>query len=259
MAANSSFAKIVYLLALIATIIGFSAFSQPTTPIKPSKKQHHGNYNEKDAADPNYKNDGSTKLDQLDHNLKQLDVQMDQLKNEVQNIDFSKVQKQIDAAMKRLDAQKISLQVNESLKKIDWTELKRQLNESVAKLDKAKMEEVKSEMEKARAELATQKNNMRFEIPKIEAEKIKAETKVAFENAKKSMEKVKAELNNGKEFLKALQQDGLIDSSKASNIEVKNGELYIDGKKQSEEINDKYKKYYRKGNLQFNFQTNDTF
>ena len=44
-----------------------------------------------------------------------------------------------------------------------------------------------------------------------------------------------------------VQKDGLIDKNKGYSIEWKNGgELYINGKKQTKEISDKYKKYYKK-------------
>ena len=50
-----------------------------------------------------------------------------------------------------------------------------------------------------------------------------------------------------KEFTDELEKDGLIDKDKGYSIEWKNGgELYINGKKQSKEISDKYKKYYKK-------------
>ena len=44
----------------------------------------------------------------------------------------------------------------------------------------------------------------------------------------------------------ALEKDGLIDTRKPYKLEIKDGEFHIDGKKQSEEVKDKYKKYFRK-------------
>ena len=48
-----------------------------------------------------------------------------------------------------------------------------------------------------------------------------------------------------KEFTEGLEKDGLINRKKGFTLEIKNGELYINGTKQSKEVNDKYHKYFK--------------
>lgn len=50
------------------------------------------------------------------------------------------------------------------------------------------------------------------------------------------------------ELTTALGKDGLIDNRKLYNLEIKDGELYINGKKQPKEVSDKYRKYFRNDN-----------
>lgn len=254
---HSSFAKIVYLLALIATIIGFKAFSQKRGENNFYKKEEYSKDQDSSRYSKLFKRDAGSGLDQLDIELKQLDVHIDQLKEQLKNIDFSKTQKQLDAAMQKLDAQNISSQVNESLKKIDWSEVNKQMDKSIAKLNKVKMMEVKKEIEKAKIQLEKQRLNMHFTVPEIDTKKIKLEMEKAMKNARRSVETAKEEFKNLHDFTKALQSDGLIDKSKAYKVEVKEGELYINGKKQPKEISEKYKRYYKKKDFSINLNEDE--
>ena len=51
-------------------------------------------------------------------------------------------------------------------------------------------------------------------------------------------------MQNYKDFTNELEKDGLIDKNKAYSLELKDGYLYINGKKQSKETTEKYRKYY---------------
>jgi hypothetical protein len=44
----------------------------------------------------------------------------------------------------------------------------------------------------------------------------------------------------------ALEKDGLIDKKNPYKLEIKNGDFYINDKKQNKEVRDKYQKYFRK-------------
>jgi hypothetical protein len=46
----------------------------------------------------------------------------------------------------------------------------------------------------------------------------------------------------------ALEKDGLIDNKKPYKLEIRDGELYINGKKQTKKVNDKYRKYFKNDN-----------
>lgn len=249
---NSSFAKLVYLLAIIAPIIGFTAFSQTPVDRNANKKEQLSKDNDTTRNSKLNKNETGSGLDQLDMQLKQLDLHMDKLDAELKNLKLEEVQRHLDETMKKLDEQKINEKVDAAIKKINWDKLNSEINESVAKIDKEKMMEVRKEMEKVKLDLEKQKQNMRFSAPRIDMKKIRVETEKAMRNAKISMQKAKEELQNLRAFTDALQSDGLIDKSKPYKIDVKEGELYINGTKQPKEINEKYKRYYKKENFTIN-------
>ncbi len=69
--------------------------------------------------------------------------------------------------------------------------------------------------------------------------------------------KPKKKLRTWKTFIDELQKDGLIDKKKNYKIEVKSGELYINGEKQTKELSDKYRKYYSKDNFTINMNDED--
>ena len=58
----------------------------------------------------------------------------------------------------------------------------------------------------------------------------------------------KGDLDLMKQLTNALQKDGLVDNKKPYKLEIKDGELYINGEKQSKEVTDKYRKYFRNDN-----------
>ncbi|MGI8637766.1 MAG: hypothetical protein ACR2KZ_20385, partial [Segetibacter sp.] len=70
---NSSFAKLVFVLALIATIIGFTAFSQTPEGKNDLRKQQSSKNNDTSRSANRKRNDGERGLEQLDIQLKKLD------------------------------------------------------------------------------------------------------------------------------------------------------------------------------------------
>ncbi|MCW3081451.1 hypothetical protein [Segetibacter sp.] len=239
---SSSFARIVYLLALIATIIGFSAFSQSAKKEQQLKENFKAPKNQ----------EGN--LDKLDLQMKQLDLQMHKLDQQMKQVDMSKMKLQLEKALQKIDKQKIVAEVNESLKTIDWEKMGDQMNDAVAQVDKVKLTEVKKEMAKVRAELQRQKFDMNFTVPDIDMKKIRRNTEKAMKSARESMKKIKVEMKGLRDFTNALESDGLIDKLKPYKIEVKGGDLYINDKKQPKEVSEKYRKYYRKDSFTINTQ-----
>lgn len=55
----------------------------------------------------------------------------------------------------------------------------------------------------------------------------------------------KKDLELMSDLTNALEKVGLVDNKKPYKLEIKNGELYIDGKKQPKEVNDKFKRYFK--------------
>ena len=126
------------------------------------------------------------------------------------------IKKEIELAMKDVDINKIKAEVEESMKKID--------------LDKIKMEFDLNKMK-----------DMELELKKIGPEIEKSLMK-----AKVEIEKVKAELKEYKKFVDGLENDGLIDKKAGYKIKHKDGEFFINGKKQPADVYNKYKNFLEK-------------
>jgi len=59
--------------------------------------------------------------------------------------------------------------------------------------------------------------------------------------AKVQMEKAREDMKRLRSFVSDLKKDGLIENGKPYEIEIKDGSLYINGKKADQKVNDKYK------------------
>jgi hypothetical protein len=242
-----SLAKVVFALALIVTIIGFSAFGQTTNSNEDSFRKEK-NSTRSDSSSPNlfYRNGMDRHLDQLDEQMGQLKIQMKNLSEQMKNLQLDlKEQEQF----KKSDVRK---QLNEALKDINWDRINKDTRGSLAGADRARMAEVRRQMEKVRTDLELQRKNFRVDIPKINRDEIRMNIENTMKDARKSIEKAREKLSNIREFTNELQKDGLIDKTKEYKIEVKEGELFINDKKQSKETSEKYKQYYFKDSFTIN-------
>jgi hypothetical protein len=174
--------------------------------------------------------------------MRHLDAQMDHLDAQLEKIDLKRIERQAERATK-ISGAKIAREVEENLKKIDWNRLSHELSE-VKRIDISKM---KDDMERLKTELSEQKLEVNIDLAKI-----KQDVNKAMEEARVSIEKAKVEIQLMKEFTDELDKDGLINKNKPFKIAVKEGDLYIDDKKQPKEVSDKYRKYYKKENFTIN-------
>ena len=73
------------------------------------------------------------------------------------------------------------------------------------------------------------------------------------DNAKLEMLKAKTGMSELKEMTTEMEKDGLLNKKESNTIEYKNKELLINGKKQSPEVTEKYRKYFKGDNFKFKF------
>lgn len=229
---------------MIAAIVIFCAW-------KAGNETGYGKYNgpEQDTI-PRKKLSVSGKnefrIGDLDGAMKDLDRAMEEM-NKNLKLDFSKMDLEMKAAMeemKKIDFDKIGKEIEASMKSIDWdktrVEIDAAMREAKAKFREVDMEKVKKEIAKAKEQLSQEKLRTH-----IDMQKIKESVDAGLQNARVGIEKAKKELSMFKEFTTNLEKDGLIDKNKPYKIEIKSGEMYINGTKQSKEVNDKYRKYFR--------------
>ncbi|WP_207514421.1 hypothetical protein [Longitalea luteola] len=218
-------------------------------------------------------------LRQLDKAQEQLEKMKEKDWNEVSRmaeesisrINFDKIQEQIDMATKSIDYEKINRQVQESLAKIDFAEIQRSIERSLDEVKKIDKEELRHELEKAQKHVqeALKKEEWKEELKKAQAfnrdevkkelenarkeiAKVKGELKKQQFDFSKEMDKAKMEIDKAKTDMKGYQEmiydmeaAGLLSTKEDYTIEYKNGDLFINDKKQPQEITDKYKKYFR--------------
>lgn len=177
---------------------------------------------------------------ELEKAMQKLDKEMQLLEERMKKMDFSKVQKDIDESIRKIDFEKVGKEVEASMAKLDWKKIDADVKEAMEQVKKIDMVKIQEEIKKVNEEMKKIKVDV-----KIDAEKIKKEVGEAMEKAKVSIEKAKVEIKLMNEFTNALEADKLIDKTKGFNLKVKDGELYIDGKKQPKEVSDKYRKYFK--------------
>ena len=117
------------------------------------------------------------------------------------------------------------------------------------------MEKIKEEMNKVKnmdlkkldADMEKLGKEMKELGPKLEKE---------MQKAKVEIEKAKAELKEYKEFVNGLESDGQIHKKEGYTLKHKDGELYINGKKATEDVYNKYRKFLEK-HKKFNIEKTD--
>jgi hypothetical protein len=204
--------------------------------------------NNKDTLPPEKK----MTIKQLDELTANLDVEMKNVAEEMKKIDLSGIMKQVEASLKEVDLEKINADVQKSLAAIDFQNIEKEIKDAFkdVKWDKIETEvkqalqEAKTEMskintgdaKKAMEEASKALNKVELEMKQIDFGKI-------MDNAKEGIDKAKAKLRSLKTMFTDMEKDGLIDTRAGFTVNFKDGDLFINGKKQSKEVTDKYRKY----------------
>ena len=170
----------------------------------------------------------------------------------MKDIDFQKIRKEVQESLAKVDFEKIKMEMAEAMKEIDVAKIQKEVQESLAKADwdkmKVEMEKVKEiDMSKLNEEMKKAKEEMKELGPKLEKE---------MQKAKIEMEKAKAEMKGYKAFVDGLDNNGLINKKEGYTLKHKDGELFINGKKASEQIYSKYRNFLEK-HKKFNIEKSD--
>jgi uncharacterized protein (DUF885 family) len=203
---------------------------------------------------------------ELDKAIKDMEREIERAKKEFNNRDLDKIDLEMKKAMKemeRVDMNKLKREMEESLKKVDWEKMQREIKESLKELEteipkmKKRMEEDLSvemeraarEMEKTQREIESTRENLKKELGQS--------LKETMMNMDKALENAKTELKELKKMTGEMEKDGLIKKGENAKIKFKDGELYINNKKQPQEVSEKYKRYFKNRNLRINLTDGD--
>ena len=202
---------------------------------------------------PKNKINKERKVRNLDEALEELDNVNVNIDLEKINVELAKIgpviQKEIARAgieavkaIQEIDFPKIQVEVNASLAKIDWPAIKTDVDVSLSKTDWNKM---KVEIDKIK-DINFDQLNLDLKNVDIELKKIAPELEKNLKNVKVEVEKAKKELREYKSFVDGLQDDGLINKNDKYTIKHQNGELIINGTTQPDAIYNKYRSFLEK-------------
>ena len=238
----------------------------------------------------------STEKD-LDKELRQLDQakkNLEELKNKdwekihrevedaIKKLDLEKIHLKIEP-LEKIDIEELRKMIAESLSKIDFDQIEQEMEEAKDDIPEIDMENIKQELQKARLEVIEQlqkkewKEEMdeareinlkelgkEMEKVKVEMTRVKEELKLekldmkeVLTKANVEIEQARKELESYQEMIYAMEKDGLLSTHEDYTIKHADGELFINGKKQSEQIANKYKKYFSKDRVVITKQAGD--
>jgi hypothetical protein len=204
----------------------------------------------------------------LDYELRQLEKAKEDMKdvdwndisekmnNAFKGIDMEKISKEIEKARVSVDFDKIQQQIEGSLKSIDFDKIQKEISESLNEsLSKVDMEKISKELDKAKIEVTEELKKQDWKKELEEAKKFDFTEQM--KNAGKEIEKATVEVKGYQEMIYAMESEGLLNTKEDYRIEYKAGELSINGVKQSQDITDKYKKYFPEKKLKIVIKKKD--
>jgi bla regulator protein BlaR1 len=184
--------------------------------------------------------------------MNHLNADMREALEEVKSNDGKKLAREIEASLKDIDAAKIKLEIDKAMKEVDFAAIQKEVTNALKEVEWAKVsEEVKHSLDQAKREMEKiDMKEINEQIKKAKTEMEKSKTvlkKIDFDNilkeAGKNIEEAKQMLKLQKEMFNEMESDGLIHSKDGFTIEYKDKSLYINGKKQSDSVTDKFRHY----------------
>ncbi|HUQ96426.1 MAG TPA: hypothetical protein VM010_02090 [Chitinophagaceae bacterium] len=194
------------------------------------------------------------KTKDLDEALNELDNAKADLEKNIKEIDWDKMNADLKESLKNLDVnlKDLNADLKKSLQSIDVEKMKLDVDAAVAKIDWEKM---KTDLEKSKA-LNMDSLKAELENMKIKMQDLKPELEKNLQEARKSLEKAKGNMQGYKSFIDGLASDGLLHKNEDYKVEHKDGQLLINGVKQSNDVYNKYKTFLQK-NKSFVIQKNE--
>lgn len=240
-------AKPFFPAVLLVVLIGASSW-QDGTKNKIQPKQNFA-----DTVKPRNNSAGKDeyRVKDFDQAMKELDEAMKKLDIEMKKFDGAKIEKEIKEAMSKVDFKKMQEEIRASMDKIDWKkihgDMEKAMKEAEVNMKNINMEKVEEKIKEMQQKLEKQQLNIQ-----VDGEKIRKQVEESMKHAKENIEKAREEVKFMEQFTDELEKDGLINKKKGYKVQVKDGELYINGTKQSKETSDKYRKYFKKDNFTIN-------
>lgn len=163
----------------------------------------------------------------MDKDLKlNLEKMKKELAENLSKIDMTRIKADIELQLKAIDVEKMKLKMEEAMSKIDWEKMQKDM-EKIKDVDLSKMELEMKNIDKQLSRIG----------PEIEK---------SMEKAKAEMAKAKKQIKEYNDFVDQLEKDGLLKRADGYSIKHSNGEFFINGKKQPNDVYNKYKAFLEK-------------
>jgi len=244
--------------------IGIIMMSFQDSPFIP--RQFGNNENFKDTLPEKNKGESMT-MKEFDNLSEQLDKTMLEAAGTLERLDMGRLLKEVNQSIASIDMTKIMKDATDAVKSIDFEKIMQDVKSSLDNIDidlevEKALKDAKLEMEKAKVELskidskAIEKElaEARLEIEKSKKELAKMDFSKIMDEAKAGISKAKAELKETRALFTEMEKDGLIDTKKGFKLEYKDKELYIDGKKQSADVTNKYRHYFKEDHFKITIE-----
>ncbi|MCC6288089.1 MAG: hypothetical protein IT249_09395 [Chitinophagaceae bacterium] len=153
---------------------------------------------------------------------------------------------------------------------VNWQQIQEAKQRALAEAQRNLKEDIMDNRLALEQQLALADARNQLKLNRLNLERSQRSMQLAFlENMDRQMAKAKIQLKKaGKQSVEvnnlktALENDGLIKNNGSYEIEIKDGDLYINGKKQNKKVTKKYRNkfpgYFEKGNkLKFKFTNDD--
>ena len=220
-----------------------SSALQDTVPVK--KHKNSMTMKEFDRLSENLDKDIANELKKIDFAKIEQEVRAS-----LKDVDIDKIMKEVEASLKEIDTKKILADVKKELDHIDFDkiniDIKQALTNANIELKKAKEEIKKIDKEAIKKEI----ENARLEVEKSREEYAKIDMNKIIKEAQDGIEKAKQELKQVKAMFNEMEKEGLINPKQGFSIEYKDKDLYINGSRQSEQVTDKYRKYFKEDHFE---------
>ena len=203
---------------------------------------------------------------EIEESIKKIDT--DKIKEEVEKslkqVDLDKIQREIETSLNKVDFKQIERDIEKAMKEVEITinetDIKKELYKARKEIGKAKLEieeqlknkewqkEVQDELQKVNSkEIEKAMENARIEMERVKDDLNleKLDMSKELDKARIEIDKAKIELKGYQEMIYTMEKQGLLNTKEDYEIEYSNGELRINGKKQTEAVASKYRKYFK--------------
>ena len=171
----------------------------------------------------------------------------------MKSVDAAHINEEIRSSLKKIDAAKMKKEIDQAIRETDFAAIQKQVDEALQQVEWAKISgEVELSLEKAKKEMGSihlelideQLEKAKLEIEKAQDQLKKTDIEKIVHNAQTNIEAAIEKLQLQKDLLKELETDGLINRHEGFHIEYKYKHLYINGKKQGDQVTQKYQHYF---------------